>query len=245
MNKGGMLVSIVIPCFNNESELKPLFSQIQNAVKVVDDTFTFEIIAVDDGSPDGTWGSICELAKDSAIPVHGLRLSQNIGAYYAILAGFDHAKGNAVLVMAADGDDPASLIPELLAKYGNGTDLVQANRSTSDKRALSRLASRFFLSLIRLLGAKNIPSGGSDLVLMSRSLIDKAEDHGWMSGNTLIQIFQHAEKVETIDYRKGRSKPSSWTFGKKISLFLSTLNVFLRWRIFTSAIPEREVVERC
>jgi glycosyltransferase involved in cell wall biosynthesis len=220
-----MLVSIVIPCYQNEGQLNNTVERIFTTVSRIAE-YKFELILMDDGSTDETWELIRSISK-----IHpnasGIRLRKNVGAYNALIAGFEAMKGDATIIMAADGDDPPELIPDLLKLYTDETDAVLAVRERSEKGALSILMSGVFYIVLRFVGAKNIFQGGSDFMLVSKEMISKCQSAGWKSGNTLIQLVQHADRVQAIGYTKGRSRPSTWSFKKKAALFLQTVNQFI------------------
>ena len=217
-----MLISIIIPCFQNEVQLTGTVERIIKAIGPLQDNF--ELILVDDGSTDGTWRIISNLSSRFEI-IGGIKLAQNIGAYNALIAGFDNAKGDALLVMAADGDDPPELVPELLANLKDA-DAVLANRAESEKSWSNSFISKLFYAVLRLFGAKHIPKGGSDFLLMKREILKRCQKEGFKSGNTLVQLVQHANSVNIIPYKKGSSKSTSWTLKRKILLLLQTLNQF-------------------
>jgi glycosyltransferase involved in cell wall biosynthesis len=221
-----MLVSIVIPCYQNQNQIDSTVEQIINAVEEID-RFSFELVLVDDSSTDNTWQHI----KDNAErfdQVKGIRLSENIGAYNAIVYGFEIANGELILVMAADGDDPPELLQKLVSHSDNSVDAVLAIRESSDKGLISVLLSKMFHFTLKLLGARNVYPSGSDFMIFRKELAQRCSQQGWKSGNTLIQIIQHANQTKTIGYRKGNSRNSTWTFGKKLTLFVQTMNQFIR-----------------
>ncbi|MDP6909026.1 MAG: glycosyltransferase, partial [Flavobacteriales bacterium] len=206
-----MLVSIIIPCYNNQDELGETLHSIDKVIdQIGGSTYQFEIILIDDASEDHTWEVIQKAKLNTSL--RGLKLKQNVGAYTAILAGYEILNGDSVIVMAADGDDPPALIPQLLNHYSGNTNLVQANRKISEKGLIDQFFGKLFVRTLTLVGAKNIPAGGSDFVLFSKALIDKAALHGWKTGNTLIQLFQLTDNVAIINYNKGNAKPSTWSF---------------------------------
>lgn len=153
--------------------------------------------------------------------------------------------GETTIIMAADGDDPPELIPDLLKRYSKETDAVLAVREQSEKGAFSILMSSVFFSVLKLIGAKNVFKGGSDFMLVSKEMINQCQSDGWKSGNTLIQLVQHAYQVQTIGYTKRHSKPSTWSFKKKATLFLQTVNQFVCMPGFSSKPTETVVVETC
>lgn len=221
-----MKLSIIIPCFQNEKQLPNTVSRIVDSTTKLAEVET-QIILIDDHSKDGTWQTIERLSQQYP-SVNGFRLERNIGAYNAILIGMEKASGSHLLVMAADGDDPPELIPEMVQLMADDVDAVLGDRIQSEKDFLTKLASSFFRTVLKVVGAKNLASGGSDFVLVKRELAEQCAQNGWKSGNTLIQLVQHARDVRTVGYTKGRSKPTTWTFSKKVRLFLQTVNQFVR-----------------
>lgn len=238
-----MLVSIVIPCFHNQDQLDDTVGRILDSIEEITHHH-FELVLVDDCSTDDTWKTIMELSAHHN-QVSGIRLKQNIGAYNAVLHGFEKCTGDSVLIMAADGDDPPELIPNLVQLYSEKTEAVLAVRESSEKGFFSILASRIFIATLKLLDANNIFPGGSDFMLVSKHLIDTCSTDGWKSGNTLIQLVQKASNVQTIGYTKGRSKPSTWSFNKKLKLFIQTINQFISILGVTDSASQSEIAETC
>jgi len=117
------MLSIVVPVFNEETVV-PLFVA---ALTPVLEGIDWEILFVDDGSRDGTWGAICA-AHAADARVRGLEFSRNYGKEIALSAGIDHARGRAIIPMDVDLQDPPELIAPMLAKWREGFDVVLAER---------------------------------------------------------------------------------------------------------------------
>ena len=237
-----MQVSIVIPCYNNQHQLFDTVSRVVSACTAVESDF--EIILIDDNSQDETWSTIQQLASQFRT-VSGFKLIENVGAYNAILTGFNQAKGTSVLVMAADGDDPPELIPNLLNEMSEKVDAVLANREQSEKDIFTRISGSIFRVCLKLAGAKNLTPGGSDFMLFKKELVDECHREGWKSGNTLIQIIQHASSIRTIPYTKGKSRPSTWTFAKKLRLFIQTMHQFVPIPTIDSKAKQGNIAASC
>jgi len=130
----------------------------------------WEFIVIDDGSTDATAETVLQL--DPALRVEVLRLSRNFGKEAALTAGIDHAEGDAVLCMDADGQHPAALIPEMLQKWRDGFEMIYGVRD--DRRSESsfkRLGSRLFYQLIRRAGEIEIPPDAGDFRWMDRCVV--------------------------------------------------------------------------
>jgi len=216
-------VSIVIPCFHNEAHLARTVAGIVEATRsLITSEIDFQIVLVEDGSKDGTWQVIRTLKQECAIPVVGLRLGSNVGAYRAIVPGLEAATGDAVIVMAADGDDPPQLIPQLVERWKEGHGLVQAVRISEGRSLQDRVLGGAFYALLRMLGVRNLPQHGSDFMLADRSVLNRALNIGFRPGNTLIQLYQHSDSAFQIPYTKGKRPGSSWSIRKKVTLFMNS-----------------------
>ncbi len=167
------LISIVMPALNERDGLPGV---VRAVAAQLSDT-NHEIIVVDDGSTDGTWDTITSLSND--VPAtRGLRFSRNFGHQSALLAGMEAARGEAVIMMDSDGQHPAELIPELLAKWRLGAAVVQTLRAdASATGVLKRSSSRGFYRLFSWLAGTNIPAGSADFRLLDRRAVDVVLTH--------------------------------------------------------------------
>jgi glycosyltransferase involved in cell wall biosynthesis len=163
------VLSVVVPVFNEEETLPELHRRLTAAIPGDE---AYELVFVDDGSVDGSWPIMRELA--TADPRLRLtRLSRNFGHQAAITAGLDAAKGEAVIVMDADLQDPPELIPQLLFHWRQGFDVVYAVRAERDGESRLRLAAiAVFYKLLRRISGEGIPENAGDFRLMSRRVVD-------------------------------------------------------------------------
>ena len=145
-------LSIVSPVYSAEKILPVLVQRITQAVSAI--TSDFEIVLVDDRSPDNSWAVIEGLALENPA-IKGIRLSRNFGQHYAITAGLDHAKGEWIVVMDCDLQDRPEEIPALYQKAHEGFDIVLAQRAVRKDKLAKRLFSKYFyLSLSYLTGSE-------------------------------------------------------------------------------------------
>src|SRR5512144_60405 len=114
-------VSIVIPCFRSEQSLPHLAKRIQQTMSAAE--VSFELVLVEDGSPDGTWTVIQQLARQHPF-IRGVRLMRNYGQHNAVLCGIRAACGGIIVTMDDDLQNPPEEIPRLLAKLREGYDVV-------------------------------------------------------------------------------------------------------------------------
>jgi dolichol-phosphate mannosyltransferase len=165
-------LSIVIPCFNEEAcidELHRRVSAVAHAAAGAD----HEIVLIDDGSRDGTWASMTRLA--AADPqIVAINLSRNHGHQLALTAGLDLARGERILILDADLQDPPELLPDMLAAMASQrADVVYAVRRQRAGESLAKRASAaIFYRLLDKLTDTSIPLDAGDFRLMSRRALD-------------------------------------------------------------------------
>jgi dolichol-phosphate mannosyltransferase len=159
------LLSVVAPVYNEVETLGELHRRVTSAVAPLGE---YEIVLVDDGSTDGSWDILLELAAGDT-HLRLLRLSRNFGHQAALSAGLDAARGRAVVLMDADLQDPPEMIPELVAKWREGFDVVYAVRGAREGEPRLRLASiSLFYRLLSLMSPTPIPENAGDFRLLSR-----------------------------------------------------------------------------
>ncbi len=158
------MISLVIPCYN-ESEVLPLtYERLVEAARNWGDSV--EMIFVDDGSSDDTWQIIQALARRDG-RVRGLRLSRNFGHQAAMGAGLENVRGEVVVVLDADLQDPPSLIDEMLARWREGYDVVYAQRNRRHGETwFKRFTASLFYRLADRLNALSIPRDTGDFSLL-------------------------------------------------------------------------------
>jgi polyisoprenyl-phosphate glycosyltransferase len=162
-------MSVVVPVYGCASCLDALCKQLQVTLQAM--TERFEIILVDDRSPDDSWSQLSAL-QDQYPAVKGIRLSRNYGQQIAITAGLASAQGDFAVVMDCDLQDPPSLIPDLLAKIREGYDLVVARRIERNDSSFRLLASRVYFWLISLLTKMPVNATEGAYSILSRKVID-------------------------------------------------------------------------
>src|SRR6185295_14941783 len=140
------MISIVVPAYNEERNLDVLYARLLGQLEKL--RLHWELVIVDDGSPDGTWNTIMRLSeRDSR--VRGVRLSRNFGHQNALLAGLAAARGKAVISMDADLQHPPEVVPQLVERWQDGYQIVHALRRDPPsvpyfKRLTSKLYYRMF-----------------------------------------------------------------------------------------------------
>lgn len=188
MKLGEMLdacrLSVVVPAYNEEAVLDEFHSRLSRILALL--ACDCEIVYVNDGSRDRTLEVMQEL-RDSDPRVAIVDLSRNFGKEIALTAGLDHATGDAVVVIDADLQDPPELIPQLVAKWRTGYDVVYAQRTAREAETRFKRATAYlFYRLVRKVSRVQIPADTGDYRLLSRRAVESLkrmrEQHRFMKG---------------------------------------------------------------
>tara|TARA_Y100001936_G_scaffold110127_1_gene108244 strand:- start:6881 stop:7849 length:969 start_codon:yes stop_codon:yes gene_type:complete len=207
--------SVVIPIHNEQENIPELFERLIVVLEKLCDReglseYSFEIIMVDDGSWDNSWNLIQQL-HDKDQRLKGLKFSRNFGQHYAITAGLDFAKGNAIILMDGDLQDKPEEIVKLYDKIKEGYDLVYGIRSNRQDNLFKKtLATAFWWSINKMADVK-MPENQTMLRILSREVVDSLKEmkeysrfiHGMMAwtGFDVTQVeVSHAPRL------KGTSK---------------------------------------
>ena len=162
-------LSVVIPVYNEEDNIAVLYSRL---TAVLEQTgLAYEMIFVDDGSRDKSLALLHALVAQYH---HGtvVELARNFGHQVAITAGLDHARGNAVIVMDADLQDPPEMLPQFIAKWQEGHDVVYAIREQRKEGWGKRTAYAAFYRLLQRVADIEIPLDAGDFCIMDRRVVD-------------------------------------------------------------------------
>jgi glycosyltransferase involved in cell wall biosynthesis len=167
----GALVSIVIPCFNEEAVIQMTFHRLVESLASLMH-LTFEVILIDDGSQDRT-STILRNLQVTDPRVRVILFSRNFGHQIAVTAGIEHASGDAVVIIDADLQDPPEVIGEMLARWQDGADVVYGTRAARDgESGLKLWTAKSFYRLINKISETAIPLDTGDFRLMDRRVVD-------------------------------------------------------------------------
>ena len=220
------LVSVVIPVFREGAQIPGFLAAVRDHLKA--SGMGYELVLVDDGSPDDSWAAINAEAK--ADPnIRALRLSRNFGKESALCAGLEHARGDAVIVMDADGQHPPSLIPEMLSRWqSSGADIVEAVKARRGSESMAnKLGALLFYQLLNKLSGFHF-KGASDFKLMNRKAVDAwlqmPERNVFFRGMTVWMGFKTVQvPFEVVPRSAGQS---AWSAFKRLKLALVGITAF-------------------
>jgi dolichol-phosphate mannosyltransferase len=163
------MYTVIIPIYNEEQTLPELRTRLMAATAGLDEPV--EVILIDDGSSDGSYALMTAMhAKDPRIKV--IRLSRNFGHQIAISAGLDEARGDAVVLMDGDLQDPPEIVPEMIKLWKEGFQVVYSVKRSRQEDPLKRLAFRSFYRILHALSTIQIPMDAGNFSLMDRCVVD-------------------------------------------------------------------------
>ncbi len=167
----GQIISLIVPLYNEADNIEALFERL-NAVMATLPQYTWEILCINDGSIDQTLVKLIHLReKDNRVQV--IDLSRNFGKEAAMTAGLDLASGDAIIPVDADLQDPPELIPELIKKWEEGYDVVNAARRAREGESwLKKATAHLFYRSINKMSKTKIPPDTGDFRLLSRPVVD-------------------------------------------------------------------------
>jgi glycosyltransferase involved in cell wall biosynthesis len=163
------LLSIVVPMYNEEKNIDVFFSQLLPVIAKL--TSDYEIICVNDGSTDATLEKLLEYRQNNAA-IKVINLSRNFGKERALTAGLDYARGDAVVPIDADLQDPPELIEEMIAKWKEGFEVVYATRNIRRGESLAkRIVTALFYILLNKISEIPIPRNTGDFRLLDKKVV--------------------------------------------------------------------------
>lgn len=165
------LLSLVVPAFNEEEAMEQSFERTYKAMSSIG--YPFEIIYIDDGSRDRTWEIISRLAREHE-EVKALRFSRNFGHQLAVTAGMDEAKGDAVIIMDADLQDPPEVIADMVKAWEQGADIAYGKRMhRKGETAAKKFTAWCYYRLLNFMSAYPIPLDTGDFRLLDKAVADE------------------------------------------------------------------------
>jgi len=207
----GIRLSVAIPVHNEASVLPELLLRVRTVLAALPGG-PHEMVFVDDGSTDGTFEMLREAAREDS-RIIAISLSRNFGHQAAISAALDHASGDAVVIMDGDLQDIPEVIPQFLEKFGEGFDVVYAQRVRRKEPLLRRICYFVFYRMMDRLSDIPLPLDSGDFGLMSRRVVDQVrrmpEHHRYLRGmRSWVGFRQIGIPVERAERRAGKSKYS-------------------------------------
>lgn len=231
------LVTVLVPMYNEESVLHLFYEELDRVTRSID-ACDFEFLFIDDGSKDASLSIVKNLAtRDER--VRYVALSRNFGKERALLAGFDYAAGDAVVVIDADLQDPPSMIPQMIELWQQGFQDVYAQRTSRDGETwLKRATSRAYYRMLQSVTRVEIQADTGDFRLLDRACVDALREFREAERNTkaLFSWIGFRKKAILYDRDARAAGKTKFNYWRLINLAIDGLTSFtvapLRWSGF-------------
>lgn len=221
-----MKISFIIPCYYSNKTIAGVVESIKNVMNGINGEY--EIICVNDGSKDGTYDKIEQLAKKDKRVV-GVDLAKNVGQHNAIMAGLNFSTGDYVAIFSDDGQSPVEIVPQMMEALEEGHDAVCAKYVSRDQGKLTRnLGSTINSKVTRWL--IDFPEGVKFTIdlMMKRCIVDEIikyqGPYSYFPG-LLFRVTQNVANIETVQKNRKEGK-SGYTLKKLFKLFLDGFTAF-------------------
>lgn len=218
-------LSIVVPVYYNEKNIPSLFECLDN--ELIPYIGDYELIFVDDGSGDNSWGILSEIARQRN-DMKLIKLSRNFGSHAAILAGLTHSTGDCAVIKAADLQEPVQLILDMYDSWKRGNNVVLGLRKSRNDGVFNNFFSNFYYWIMRKTTLKNMPQNGFDSFLLDRKVIQVLDLMDERNSAITLQILWAGFKTGYVEYERKEREigKSRWTFSKKFKLVIDSMVSF-------------------
>ena len=236
------LISFCIPCYRSEKTLEGVINEIDESMKKMD-SYDYEVILVNDGSPDDTWGKICEVAKKSAHQnVLGINLAKNFGQHAAIMAALNASAGDYVVCLDDDGQTPADEVDKLIAALENGADVAYARYSHKQHNLFRNFGTAMNEWMASVMLGKPKDLYVSSYFAVKRFVVNEMVKYESSYPYVIGLVLRTTRNIVNVDvtHRKREVGQSGYTLGKLFALWINGFTAFsikpLRIATFTGAI---------
>lgn len=225
-NREPQSISLVIPCYNEQDVLPELHRRLQELVAQY--SCPVEVVLIDDGSKDQTWPLLHQYALEDNF-IKAIRLSRNFGHQTAITCGLDQTRGEVVVILDADLQDPPELIPEMIKEWSDGYDVVYGQRRKREGEALSKKFFAFaFYRIFEKIAGLEVPRDTGDFRLMDRRAVDALqslrERHRFVRG--MVSWIGYHQKALQYDRPERFAGVTKYPFRKSLFLAIDAITSF-------------------
>ncbi len=224
MNK--KLVSFVIPCYRSEETLEAVIQEVETTM-VSSDEYDYEIVLVNDGSPDNTWGKIQEIASTSD-KVLGINFAKNFGQHAALMAGLNNTKGDYVVCLDDDGQTPANEVFKLLDALKNGADAVYARYGHKQHNLFRNFGTAMNEWMASVMLGKPKDLFVSSYFAVRRFVVDEMVKYDSSYPYVIGLVLRSTKNIVNVDvtHRKREVGTSGYTFVKLLGLWINGFTAF-------------------
>lgn len=220
-------ITIIIPAYNEQEALPYLYKRIEKIINEIKD-YEFEILFINDGSKDKTLELIKKYRKEDP-RISYVDFSRNFGKEIALMAGLDYAKGDCVIIMDADLQDPPELIPELIKYWEQGYDDVYAQRrSRKGETFLKKFTSKMYYRVLQSLTKVEIQKDTGDFRLLDRRCVNalRRMRETQRCSKSMFSWIGYKKKAVLFDRDARVAGKTKWNYAKLINLAIDGITSF-------------------
>ena len=220
-------VSFCIPCYKSEQTLPKVVDEIRSSMEELSEKYEYEIILVNDASPDGTFNVICKLA-DTYPNITGIDLAKNFGQHAALMAGFAHVSGDILVCLDDDGQTPANEVYKLLDKIEEGEDVVYARYDHKKHSPFRNFGSFINEKMTEFLLGKPKELYVSSYFAAKRFIVDEMLRYDKSYPYVIGLVLRSTKRIANVnvDHREREVGRSGYTLGKLLGLWMNGFTAF-------------------
>ncbi len=220
-------VSFCIPCYKSEQTLPKVVDEIRTSMEELSDKYVYEIILVNDASPDGTFNVISKLV-DTYPDITGIDLAKNFGQHAALMAGFAHVTGDILVCLDDDGQTPANEVYKLLDKIEEGEDVVYAKYDHKKHSLFRNFGSFINEKMTEFLLGKPKELYVSSYFAAKRFIVDEMLRYDKSYPYVIGLVLRSTKRIANVnvDHREREVGRSGYTLGKLLGLWMNGFTAF-------------------
>lgn len=220
------LVSFVIPCYRSEQTIENVINEIEGAMDMLV-LYSYEIILVNDCSPDNTWDKICELVKEHD-EIRGFNLAKNFGQHAAIMAGLNASRGDIVVCLDDDGQTPADEVGKLLYQIEKGADVVYARYSQKKHNLFRNFGTAMNEWMAHVMLGKPKELYVSSYFAARRFVVDEMIKYKSSYPYVIGLVLRTTRNIVNVDvtHRAREIGTSGYNFSKLMALWINGFTAF-------------------
>lgn len=219
-------ISYVIPCYRSEKTIESVINEIEETMSFLQN-YTYEIVLVNDGSPDNTWGKICEIVKDH-IEVRGFNFAKNFGQHAALMAGLNNVTGDIIICLDDDGQTPANEATKLIRAIEDGADAVYAKYDSKKHSAFRNFGTAMNEWMTEVMLGKPKKLYVSSYFAVRRFVVDEMVKYKGSYPYVIGLVLRTTKNIVNVDvnHRSREIGTSGYNFAKLLGLWVNGFTAF-------------------
>ena len=219
-------ISYVIPCYKSEKTIESVITEIEETMSFLQN-YTYEIVLVNDGSPDNTWGEICEIVKDHK-EVRGFNFAKNFGQHAALMAGLNNVTGDIIICLDDDGQTPANEATKLIRAIEDGSDAVYAKYDNKKHSAFRNFGTAMNEWMTEVMLGKPKKLYVSSYFAVRRFVVDEMIKYKGSYPYVIGLVLRTTKNIVNVDvnHRSREIGTSGYNFAKLLGLWVNGFTAF-------------------